>query len=60
MTAPEVTIKAIAWWRTKRPVGFTERDHLKVPAIKVVTPAERELCFAVADYLVTHPQEIQS
>lgn len=47
----EVIEAAIRWWYTKRPLNFTEEQHLLRPTAKVTTPAERELCEAVAHHI---------
>lgn len=56
---PEATLRIAAryWWRSKRPVGWSQRKHLDMPAINTLTCAERDLAIAVADTLrgVTSP-----
>jgi hypothetical protein len=50
-TEKEIVEAAVRWWITKRPVGFNEEEHLIRPAIRIATPAERELCYAVAHHI---------
>ena len=50
-TKQEVVDAATEWWLTRRPITFTEEQHLLRPAVKVTTQAERRLCYAVADNL---------
>lgn len=42
---------AVAWWRTKRPVIWTEEQHRKSPLVNCTTAAEKRLANAVADML---------
>ncbi len=47
----EVINAALRWWHTKRPLNFTEEQHLLRPTTKITTQAERELCEAVAHHI---------
>jgi len=49
-----VELAAYVWWTSKRPVGWSEENHLKTPAINVSTPSEAHLALAVA-YKVQRP-----
>ena len=42
---------AIAWWHTRRPLNWTEAQHIARPDVRVTTVPEKVLCFAIADYL---------
>ena len=42
---------ACKWWANKRPVGWDITKHLENPKINTVGEAERDLSYAVADFL---------
>ena len=43
---------AIAWWRSKRPVDWSQAEHLKNPTINVATEREAGLALAVARHIL--------
>ena len=52
MTTQELlTDAAIEWWKGRRPVGWTEVQHLVNPQINTSTYSEKSLCLAVATYI---------
>jgi len=44
----DIVLAAAAWWRNKRPLDFTEADHLEIPTVNTTTGAEARLARAVA------------
>ena len=48
MENEELIKKAIAWWKSKRPVSFTLEDHLESPSINIRNNAGAELAIEVA------------
>jgi hypothetical protein len=38
---------AVAFWKGRRPVSFTEEQHLQNPTINTSTEAETRLCQAI-------------
>ena len=47
-TKTHVFVSAIAWWESKRPVGWTEPQHLALPAVNCQSGSETELAEDVA------------
>lgn len=47
----DVIAAAIEWWRTKKPVKWTEAQHLESPWINCTQCGEKELASAVAAHL---------
>lgn len=45
---PAILSAARAWWRSKRPIGWTEAQHLASPTINTMTQWESRLARAVA------------
>ena len=39
---------AVWWWRTKRPMGWTQRQHLANPDVNTTTTAQSHLAYTVA------------
>jgi len=48
---------AIQWWLARRPVGWSEAQHLERPAINTTTPREAQLASAVAEF-VRHNEDM--
>lgn len=42
---------AQAWWESKRPYTWTEKEHLENPIINCITDQEKELAESVLNYL---------
>lgn len=42
---------AISWWESKRPIRYTEKEHLENYAINCVTKQEMYLAKAVAELI---------
>ena len=53
MTTTETRIirAARAWWRQRRPVGWSETLHLACPDINTCSECEHRLAGAVGDYV---------
>lgn len=51
--APEVELRlaAIRWWKQRRPVEWTHRQHLANPTVNTTTPSEQRLARAVAKFV---------
>lgn len=49
--AGPVLTAALAWWRGKCPVAFTEAEHLAHPEINTTTAWEKALARAVATWV---------
>ena len=49
MTALEKA--ALNWWLTKRPLTYTEDEHINIPAINCRNEAEEELAWQVSRML---------
>ena len=49
--AGPVLTAALAWWRCRRPVGWTETEHLEHPEINTATASEQALARAVAAWV---------
>lgn len=45
----EVEKAAYQWWRNKRPLSFSHREHLANPTVNTCTHAEARLAKAIAD-----------
>jgi len=43
-----VIAAAVAWWESKRPVGWTTAAHLRSPLVNTCTDAEASLAVVVA------------
>ena len=46
-----VETAAVRWWVGKRPLGWTEAEHLKTGAVNTTTATENSLAEAVAKML---------
>ena len=42
---------SIRWWESKRPVGWSEDQHLAEPTVDCASPAEQALARAVARWV---------
>jgi len=42
-------LAAMAWWRSKCPVGFDQKQHLENPTINTYTEAEKRLARVIAE-----------
>jgi hypothetical protein len=51
---------AIAWWRTNRPSGWSEKKHLEKPCVNCVGEDDRVLARAVADALLGKESEAKT
>lgn len=40
---------AYQWWKSRRPVSFTEADHIANPTVNTTSAAEAAMAQAVAD-----------
>lgn len=45
-------LAALDWWKSKRPEGWTHRQHLHMPDAFLRSAAEQELAQRVAAYLI--------
>lgn len=56
MTNLEASIinRALAWWRSKRPIGWTSEDHLKNPTVNCVDGLEHALAKSAANVARGH------
>jgi hypothetical protein len=41
-------MSAESWWRMRRPVSWSEAQHMENPTVNCTTDAERELALAIA------------
>lgn len=48
---------AVAWWKVRRPKGWTDEQHMDIPRIERSGDAERWLATVVASILEDHKQE---
>lgn len=46
-----VVAAAIRWWKSKRPLAYSHREHLENPRVNTVTDAETRLAHSIAKYL---------
>ena len=44
-------LAAVNWWRHRRPLSFTQADHLRNPGINLCTASEYRLAIEVAKRL---------
>lgn len=44
---------SLAWWKSRRPQGWTQERHLGRPAVNMPTVRDAELALAVAEYIRT-------
>lgn len=53
MKPPEEALQdaAVAWWRSHRPVGYSEVEHLDNPRVNCSSGEEKRLAIAVAGFL---------
>jgi hypothetical protein len=50
-TIDNLCTRAIHWWMGRRPVGWSDKEHLDNPTINCPTDRERSLALAVAGYV---------
>ena len=49
--------KSIEWWKSIRPVGWSNKKHLKSPSVNTTNDAEKNLALAIANYLQAQMEE---
>lgn len=47
----KVVVEAVRWWKNRKPVFFTEEEHLENPKINCMTETEKRLAESVARLL---------
>ncbi len=52
----EIVSASINWWKSKRPMTFTENDHLDAPEVNCRSEDENQLATAVAKF-IKHQRE---
>ena len=49
---------SIKWWLGKRPIDWSEKDHLANPEINSFNTGEKDLCRAIAAYIKNQREQI--